>query len=200
VPYARSKAHSETIARELQDVGVPVVTIAPGSVWGPNDPYCGESCRLLSAILRDRVPFAISGALPIADVRYVADGIAAALEAGKGPRRFLLGGHDTAWRELFGALRHLTGRRLPAMPTPTVVALATARVLDLAQRIVPGRMPFGREAIYIPAQRVRTDDSRARAELGVEPPRLEVTLTDMIRWMVEAGRIPPKLAGRLLPA
>jgi nucleoside-diphosphate-sugar epimerase len=200
VPYARSKAHSETIARELQDIGVPVVTIAPGSVWGPDDPYCGESCRLLSAILRDLVPFAIAGTLPIADVRYVADGIAAAVEPGKGPRRYLLGGHDTAWRELFRALRHLTGRRLPALPTPNVVALATARALDLVQRAVPGRMPLGREAIYIATRRVRTDDSRARTELGVEPPRLEETLTDTIRWMVEAGRIPAKVAGRVLSA
>ena len=34
-------------------------------------------------------------------------------------------------------------------------------------------------------------------EFHLEPPPLEETLTDMIRWMVEAGRIPPKAAGKL---
>jgi hypothetical protein len=31
----------------------------------------------------------------------------------------------------------------------------------------------------------------------VRPPHLEQTPTDMIRWMVEAGRIPAKAAGKL---
>ena len=196
-PYARSKAYSETIAREAQSDGVPVTIMSPTSVWGPNDPYCGESCRLLSVMLRNRVPFAIPGSLPITDVRYVAAALAAAMEPGKGPRRFLVGGHDTGWRELFATVRRLTGRRLPAIPTPRPVALATGRMLDAVQRVVPGRTPFGHEAIAIGTQHVRTDDGRARAELGVEPIPLEVTLADMIRWMVRAGRIPAGAAGRL---
>ena len=53
------------------------------------------------------------------------------------------------------------------------------------------------EGIYIATQHPRTDDSRTVAELGVEPAPLEETLTDMIRWMVEAGRIRPKAAGEL---
>jgi nucleoside-diphosphate-sugar epimerase len=198
VPYAGSKARSEAVARELQAAGAPVVIVSPGSVWGPHDPHCGESCQLLTTLLRGRAPFAIPGDLPIADVRYVAAGLASAVVPGMGPRRYLVTGLDTTWRELFATLRRLTGRRLPAIPTPRPIARGTARVLDVAQRTLPGRMPFGREAIVIGTQRVRTDDSRARRELGVEPPPLEETLTDMIRWMVRDGRIPPKAAGRLV--
>src|SRR5436190_7171851 len=167
--YARSKAVSEAIARETQARGAPVTIVAPTSIWGPNDPYCGESCRLLSVLLRNRAPFVIPGTLPIADVRYVAAGLAAAVEPGKGPRRFLIGGHDTSWKELSRTLRRLTGRRLPGLPTPRVVALGTARALDALQRLMPGRAPFGLEAIEIGTQKVRTDDARTRTELGVEP-------------------------------
>jgi len=197
-PYARSKAQGEAIAREAQAGGAPVTIVSPTSVWGPHDPYCGESCRLLGVLLRNRSPFVITGSLPIVDVRDVAAGLAAAIEAGKGPRRYLLGGHDTTWRELFGSLRRLTGRSLPGLPTPRPVALATGRTLDVIQRIVPGRAPFGHDAIAIATQRITTDDSRARAELGVEPLPLEQTLTDTIRWMVDAGRIPAKAAGILV--
>ena len=196
-PYARSKAMGEAIAREAQAAGAPVSTVSPTSVWGPNDPYCGESCRLLQVLLGNRAPFVIPGTLPITDVRYVAAGIAAAVEPGRGPRRYLLGGHDTTWRELFASLRRLTGRRLPGLPTPRVVALGTARALDAVQRVIPGRAPFGREAITIGTQRVRTDDAHARTELGVEPLPLDQTLTDMMRWMVEADRLTPKDAGLL---
>jgi dihydroflavonol-4-reductase len=196
-PYARSKTTAEAIAREFQAEGVSVTIVSPTSVWGPMDPSCGESCRLLSVLLRNRAPFLIPGVLPITDVRYVAAGLAAAVEPGEGPRRYLIGGHDTTWRELIETLRRLTGRRLPAIPTPKVVALGTARLLDGAQRIVPWRTPFGREAIEIGTQQVRTDDSHARAELGIEPTPIEDTITDMIRWMVRAGRIPPAAAGML---
>ena len=196
-PYARSKADSEVVARRHQEQGAPVVSVYPGSVWGAHDPYCGESCRLLSGILRNRLPFAISGGLPIVDVRYVASVLAAAVEPGKGPRRFMVGGHDTRWNELFALLRRLTGRRLLAMPTPRPVAMGFGRLMNGAQRILPGKTPLAFEGIYIATQDPKTDDSSTAAEFGVEPPPLEETLTDMIRWMVEAGRIPAKAAGRI---
>lgn len=196
-PYARSKADSEVVARRYQEEGAPVVSVYPGSVWGPDDPYCGESCHLLSGILRNRLPFAIRGGLPIADVRYVAAVLAAAVEPGKGPRRFMAGGHDTRWSDLFASLRRLTGRRLPALPTPRPVAMAFGRLMDGVQRILPGKAPLAFEGIYIATQDPRTDDARTAAELGVEAPPLEETLTDMIRWMVEAGRIPARAAGKL---
>jgi nucleoside-diphosphate-sugar epimerase len=197
-PYLRSKAQGEAIAREAQAGGQPVTTVSPTSIWGPNDPYCGESCRLLGVLLRNRAPFAVRGSLPITDVRYVAAGLAAAVERGKGPRRYLIGGHDTTWRRLFAMIRGLTGRMLPGLPTPRFMALATARTLDAAQKVVPGRLPFGHESIEIATQAPRTNDARARSELGVEPVPLEETLTDMIRWMVDAGRIPAKFAGDLV--
>jgi dihydroflavonol-4-reductase len=194
-PYARSKADSEVVARRYQEQGAPVVSVYPGSVWGPHDPYCGESCRL-SGVLMNQLPFAIRGALPIADVRYVAATLAAAVER-KGPRRFMVGGHVTAWNELFGLLRRLTGRRLPAMPTPRPAARGFGRLMDGVQRILPGKASLAHEGIYIATQEPKTDDSRTAIELGLQPPPPEETLTDMIRWMVEAGRIPAKAAGKL---
>jgi dihydroflavonol-4-reductase len=197
-PYARSKADAEVVARRHQEQGAPVVCVYPGSAWGPNDPYDGESSRLLAGILKDRVPFAINGSLPIADVRYVAGVLAAALESGKGPRRYMAGGHDTTWRELFRLLRRLTGRTLPTIPTPRPIALGFGRVMDVVQRMLPGKAPLAYEAIYIATRDPRTDDSGTADELGVRPPPLEQTLTDMIRWMVEARRIPATSAGKLM--
>jgi len=109
----------------------------------------------------------------------------------------MVGGYDTGWNELFALLRRLTGRRLPAMPTPRPVAMGFGRLMDGAQRLLPGKAPLAYEGIYIATQHPRTDDSRTAAELGVEPAPLGETLTDMIRWMVEAGRIRPKAAGEL---
>ncbi len=41
------------------------------------------------------------------------------------------------------------------------------------------------------------DDSITRKEFGIEPRPLEQTFADTIRWMVEAGHLSPRLAGKL---
>src|SRR5215475_3622396 len=57
LPYTQSKIASEVVARRLQDAGAPVVTIYPGAVYGPNDPYRGEQSERLRWMLRGLFPF-----------------------------------------------------------------------------------------------------------------------------------------------
>jgi nucleoside-diphosphate-sugar epimerase len=196
--YPRSKAESDAIARRHQAEGAPVVTAYPGAVVGSNDPYFGDSAFTIAMILRNRTPFALAGGWPVADVRYVADAHAAMLEAGRGPRRYLLGGHYVAWSELYSSLRQLTGRRLPAVPMPGSLARASGRAMDRLQQVTRTRLPFGHQGVWIVTQCRGTDDTDTRRELEIEPPPLEQTLADTIRWMVQAGHLPPRLAGDLI--
>lgn len=195
--YPRSKAQSELIARRHQSVGAPVVTTYPGAVAGPHDPYFGDTAFTLAMILRNRAPFALPGSWALADAGYVAAAHAAMLEPGRGPRRYLLGGHDTTWNDLYVLLRHLTGRQLPAVPTPGWVARASGRAMDTLQRPIRTRLPFGHQGPWIITHCAGTDDTATRRELRIEPPPLERTLADMIRWMVQARRLPARLAGNL---
>jgi dihydroflavonol-4-reductase len=190
--YPRSKAQSDLIARGYQSDGAPVVISYPGAVAGPHDPYFGDTAFTLAMILRDRVPFALPGGWPVADVRYVADAHAAMLEPGRGPRRYFLGGHYTTWRDLYAALRRLTGRRLPAVPTPGALARASGRAMDALQRLTPARVPFGYQGPWIITRCAGTDDTATRADLGIEPPPLEQTLADTVDWMVQAGHLPAR--------
>lgn len=198
--YPRSKAESELIARHHQSEGAPVVTTYPGAVAGPHDPYFGDTDFTLAMILQDRMPFALPGGWPIADVRYVAEAHAAMLHPGRGARRYLLGGHYRTWSELYALLRHLTGRRLPTVPTPGLLATTSGRAMDGVQRLTRVRLPFGHQGAWIVTHCPGTDDTTARQELGLEPPPLEQTLADTIRWMVKAGHLPAKRAGELLAA
>jgi len=195
--YPRSKAQSELIARGHQAAGAPVVTTYPGAVAGPHDPYFGDTTSTLAMILRNRAPFAFPGGWALADVRYVACAHAAMLESGHGPRRYFLGGHDTTWSDLYVLLRHLTGRRLPAVPTPGWTARASGRAMDALQPLTRARLPIGHQGPWIITRFAGTDDTATRRELRIEPPQLERTLADTIRWMVQARHLPAKLAGDL---
>jgi nucleoside-diphosphate-sugar epimerase len=191
-PYSRSKADSDRFARRLQARGAPVTITYPGFVVGPNDPNHGESNRFVASILRGLVPFRFQGVLPVADVRYVAAGHAATMRPGQGPRRYLLTGIDTTGGELFDALRRVTGRRLPAVPSPHPVTLTGGFLAEAVQRLSPVRLPLSYEQTYLLKAMPPggTDSSRTEADLGVKPPPLDETLADTVAWLAEAGHLP----------
>jgi nucleoside-diphosphate-sugar epimerase len=61
-------------------------------------------------------------------------------------------------------------------------------------------MPWSRESIWIVNCGARCDDARARAELGFEPRPIEQTFVDTVRWLVAAGHVTARQAGRLAPS
>jgi nucleoside-diphosphate-sugar epimerase len=75
-------------------------------------------------------------------------------------------------------------------------------LIGAVQRRLPDRWryPADREGVEIIRRNTRLDDSAARTELGVEPTSFTETITDMVCWLVESGRVPARYAGTLGPA
>jgi dihydroflavonol-4-reductase len=199
LPYAQSKIASEQVARRLQEAGAPVVTIYPGGVWGPGDPYRGDQSERLRWILLGRFPLWPRGGLHIVDIRDAAAVIAAVLRPGRGPRRYIVPGHHVDGDQLFAAFAAITGRRFPHLVLPGQVLGPSARLIDAVHRWLPQRWhyPADREAVEVARRDTRFDDSAARTELGIEPTPLRDTVADTVRWLVESGRVPARRAGRL---
>lgn len=195
--YSRSKADSDRVARRYQAGGAPVVISYPGSVWGPHDPHLGESCQIARNVLKGRWIVGPRGMIPISDVRDVARLHVAVLEKGRGPRRYMALAHNTSLQELLEGASAATGRRLLHQPLPGWSLRGPIRVLDWAQLLLPVRLPYNHQAVYVASLCHRCDDSRTRADFGIEPPPLADTLSDTIRWMAQAGHLSSRLAGRV---
>jgi dihydroflavonol-4-reductase len=185
--YSRSKAESDRAARRYQDQGAPVVITYPGSVIGPHDPYLGESNRAIAEFVRSGV--AMRGGSPWVDVRDVAKVHAAVMEPGRGSRRYMITGHYIALRDLTAMLHEVTGRHGRIVAMPAGAAQAVGRVADLVQHIVPGRLPYNYEAMWVTALQPHCDDSRTISELGITPRDLRVTVEDTVRWLADHGHI-----------
>jgi dihydroflavonol-4-reductase len=198
--YCHTKGLSELVARRLQSEGAPVVSMMPPTMLGPHDPHLGEGPLLARSVLRRLIPATTSGGLEIADVRDVARAIAATVEPGRGPRSYLLGGHYLTVRDILRTLGELTGRRFPAIPVPKRLMLGVGSAADAVQRHTEARMPWSRESVWIVNWGARCDDARARAELGFEPRPIEETFAETVRWLVAAGHVTPRQAGRLAPS
>ncbi len=191
-PYCLSKAESEQAARRYQEQGAPVVIVYPGGVIGPDDPYLGDSNRTIAEFAKSGLT--MHGGSLLVDVRDVAAVHAAVMEPGRGPRRYMITGHFIALPDLIATLQQITGRRGRIVATPAGMALAISRVADLMQRVIPGRLPFSHEGVWISALEPHCDDSRTVSELGITPRDLRVTLQDTVQWLVDQGHLPAVVA------
>ena len=196
--YCRSKIAGEIVARRLQDAGQPVVTVYPGAVLGPHDPYRGDQSERLRWMARGTFPLYPRGGMHYVDVRDVAAVVRAVLDPGRGPRRYVVPGHHVGTEMLYSTLAQVQGRRRPHVSPPTPVVRALARSMDVLQRRLPGRlhMPTDPEGIDMLERDTRLDDTPARTELGVEPLPFEQSLRDTLQWLVDSGRLPPRYAPR----
>ncbi len=202
LPYTRSKIESERLARRLQEEGHPVVTVYPGGVYGPHDPYTGEQTRRLTWVARGLFPLWAGGGMHVVDVREVAAVLAAVLEPvrepGLGPRRYVVPGHHMAAADLFGAVGRVIGRRRPYVALPIAIGRPMTSAMDSLHARLPAgwRYPADQEAVEINVRNTRLDDGPARRDLGVVPRPFEETIRDSIDWLVDAGHLPGRYRPR----
>ncbi|MCW3818933.1 NAD-dependent epimerase, partial [Micromonospora sp. DR5-3] len=187
-PYRASKAGAETVAGQHRGEGLPVVITYPPALLGPHDPRLGDQTRRLRDTLRGLMPIWPDGGFPIGDVRDVAVRHADVLTRG-GPARIAAPGRFVGTRELLGALREVTGRRLPAVHLPAAALLPVGWLAGLAQRVLPVHVPVEYGAIYACKVARPLDDA------PVARPLVD-TLADTVRWLHEAGHLSAAQAGR----
>jgi dihydroflavonol-4-reductase len=200
LPYSRSKIDAEKVARRLQDKGAPIVSVYPGYVYGPHDPYLGDNTNRLRWLVRRRFPIWPKGGLHTVDIRDVARLLTVVLEPGRGPRRYIVPGHHVDGATMYGTLRQITGRRYPHVILPGALLAPMTRLLDAVQRPLPDgwRFPAEYEAVEVLRRDTRFDDSAAREEFGIEPRSLATTLRETVQWLAESGNLPTRYGRELL--
>jgi nucleoside-diphosphate-sugar epimerase len=199
-PYCQTKADSEAVARDYQEQGAPVVSVMPSAVWGPFDPHFGEGAAMCANVLKKRYPIVTGGGMHISDVRDVAAVLAAVMEPGRGPRRYLVAGTYVSLPDLIRTLADLGGRRIRFLTFPRWFLAGFGRAADLAQRGVRSQLPWSGEGIWVANCAARCDATRARTELGFEPRPLRDTFADTVRWLVDSGELTPRQAGVVVEA
>ena len=186
-PDAKHEGEAEALAAGARH-GVEVVIVNPSYVFGvPVDRSApGEtSTRMIGNYLRGRLPALVDGETNVVDVRDVAKGHLLAAERGRPGERYVLGGHDTGWVELFERVAELSGVRHPLLVLPREAG-ALARAAEAAG--FPS--PISAEGLVLMAQNWRYSSRKARRELGYRARALERTLADTIDWyreLIESG-------------
>ncbi|GAA2872473.1 SDR family NAD(P)-dependent oxidoreductase [Streptosporangium fragile] len=194
--YGRSKLSGERYARRLQEQGMPVTIVYPAGVAGPCPPSPDALMEGLRAGLEQGWPIT-AGGVGVVDVRDLAVVLARCLEPGRGPRRFMLGGHYLTWAQLADVCDEVTGGRCRRFRVSRAVLRGAAAVLDAVKRVTRIDHPLTRDAVEMMVTMVRTYDTPTLEALGVGLRPVQETIADSLRWLAQEGHLATGKIGRL---
>lgn len=187
--YGRSKAQVEIYARGMQDGGAPVNITYPGMVMGPPvGNQFGEAGEGVAAALQLGAIPGRSAAWTIVDGRDLAALHAALLQSGRGPRRYMAGGHRIPVDRLAKLLTEVSGKTMLAVPVPDTMLRAAGQVLDRLGPFLPFDTPITEAGMQYYTQMPASDDSPSRRDLGITYRDPRVTLADTVTGLRRLAR------------
>jgi dihydroflavonol-4-reductase len=188
----RSAYHDSKIAAERAALAarLPTIVVLPTAPVGARDWKPTPTGAALLTFLRGRVVASVDGGLNVVAVADVARAHVAALERGEPRRRYLVGGDNLSFDELWAKLGAISGRRPPRGRMPHAAALIAALVDEARCRVVSGAQPVvPLEGVRMARHHMYVESHRARDELGVVTSSVDVALEDSVRWYRDHGYV-----------
>ncbi len=191
-PYERTKAEAEAEVRAFCDEGGDAVVVSPTRVYGPTPrrplPPMNRLVHAYRAGWWRFLPGDGSAIGNYVDVADVVEGHCLAADRGRRGERYLLGGQDVSFADLFAVLGRVTGMPHWLVPVPRVALMGGARAATTLAAAT------GRSPLLTPGwvHRFLLDwamtSAKAERELGYRPRALEAGLARTIAWLGEADR------------
>ena len=186
VGYPTAKFQGEQEALKAAARGLEVVVVNPALIFGPRDVSwnAGRMFKMVEQGATIRIP---DGATTTCDVDDVCAGHIAAMERGQSGRRYILGGEQWRYPDLFQAVAKVMNRKVRVQIVPYWVAALAAWGADAVSRITRREPPITPELMRVARRSRHYSSARAIGELGYPQTPLRVTLEKTYRWYRENG-------------
>lgn len=185
--YERSKIASELVIPEYLDKGLDVVTVNPTRVFGPGQLNQSNSVTLLMRdYVRGNWRFIPGDGSRIGNYAFIEDvvrGHLLAMAHGRSGSRYILGGTNLSYNELFTTIRDISGMSYPLYKVPVPVMMGLARLQQLKADL------FRRDPLITPGFVKKytfdwdTDHSRAVNEIQYEVTGFEEAVKLTLEWL-----------------
>jgi dihydroflavonol-4-reductase len=179
--YVVSKREaSDAFSAEVKQ-GLDGVTVLPGFMVGPWDwrPSSGE---MMMAIYKNLLLFAPAGGCSVVDVRDVAAGIVSAIEHGRAGQKYILGGENLTYLDLWQRMARVMQRPAAKFELPNWLAETAGRCGDLAANFLKEEPQVNTGATRMGQLRHWVDSSKAKKDLGYQTQSIETALEDAWKW------------------
>ena len=187
IDYESSKMMMETILRTLSLTGTEVVIVNPSRVYGPG--ILSESngiTRIIQDYINGKWRIIPGNGKSIGNYVFVEDvvtGHIQAMEKGKSGERYVLGGTNMTFNELFRVLAELTGKRYFMIHLPLAIMQMISGIMLLIARI-SGRAPLITPALVRKYNHNwNLSSAKAEKELNYRPVDFKTGAGITINWL-----------------
>ena len=185
--YVLSKWLSEELARSFAAQGLQVVITNPAFPFGARDVAPTPTGKILLDVVKGKLPGYFDAGFSVVDVEDVARGHLLAEEKGRVGQRYLLSGVNMSMKEFMQLAARVAGVRFKARRIPLRIGLWYGDWLDRrAEKLQRPPLVSGRTLRYA-AQNLYYDNSRTRAELGLELTPVEDSIRRALDWFRAEG-------------
>jgi dihydroflavonol-4-reductase len=194
--YGRTKAACDRLARSYQDEGKPLIILYPSGIMGPDD--WNESINLASykVWLEKGLPMSKGLSGSYVDVRDIAELVAASMQPGGGPHRFLAMGTYLTARAHKGVIEEVLGSA-KSFPLPRSIFWIWGKAGDLTKRFDKDLVVTSEGYEYMFNSKPG-DDRATTGTTGVEFRPIADTFRDTFMWMLAEGHVDAKHMGDLV--
>jgi nucleoside-diphosphate-sugar epimerase len=178
--YDRTKYAAQQLVDQFAANGLPVVSLLPSGIFGPDDPHFGPIIRLF---LQGRLKVWAGGdrVTGIVHVDDLVDAMLLAAEKGKSGASYIISTGELTTREMFQIWSQECGIPVPTEAPQWAIRLV-GNLLDPVGRLLSWQPPLSRERVhYLYDRCIRVDGSKARHELGWEPRSPHQTVRDLVK-------------------
>jgi dihydroflavonol-4-reductase len=134
-----------------------------------------------------RLWFAAPGGTNFVSVDDVVAGHIAAAERGRIGERYILGGENLPFREVFTAANELFGRGAPSIVLPRWIIPVAAAGVSVARTIVGPRLPIDARQMRLSTAEIYADAGKSHNELGVPFTPFRTALRAGYEWYRDNG-------------
>ncbi len=166
--YDRTKAAAHDLALDMIAIGLPLVIVMPGVIYGPGDN--SSVGRMLQLYMQKQLPMVPRRAgVCWSYVEDAARGHLLAMEKGRPGESYHICGEPVTFVDALALAEELTG--IPAPPSvPSWMLRLVSLVMNLMERVTPVSAEYSAEALRASAGVTYWgDNGKARRELGFEP-------------------------------
>ena len=179
--YVVSKREAETAVILEAANGLDAVIVNPGFMVGPYDwkPSSGE---MMLAVANTFTPLAPAGGCSVVDVRDVADGIISAIKHGQTGERYILGGENMSYLDLWQLMAKVSSKRGPKRVLPNWLASTAGKAGDFFGKLSKNEPQVNSAATEMGQMFHYYSSEKAKKHLGYKIGSVEDALRDAWDW------------------
>ncbi len=186
--YVASKRAADKEFESQIERGLDGITVCPGFMLGPNDwkPSSGE---MLLFVARTPLFFVAAGGCSVVDVRDVVDGIVRTIHKGLSGEKYILGGENMTYMELWTRMAKVVGCWPPRRKISNFVATAAGRTGDFLSKFTKSEMSLNSAATEMGQLLNWYSSEKAIQQLGYSIGDVDIAIEDAWKWFKANGYV-----------